>query len=154
MQHPKQKGDRTTLAVMTALHSAGFGVLVPFGENNRYDLAIDDGSRLARVQCKTGRLRNGAVWFATCSSYAHHRSRGAPTRTYVGEVEFFAVHSAETGGVYLVPIQHVHTRRTCALRVTPARNAQRKRIRLARDYKIGTVAICAANTVAICAAND
>jgi hypothetical protein len=30
-------GDRTTLAVMTALYSAGFIVLVPFGENTRYD---------------------------------------------------------------------------------------------------------------------
>jgi PD-(D/E)XK endonuclease len=59
---------------MTALHEGGFTVLVPFGENLRYDLAIDNGSRLARVQCKTGRLRAGAIRSNVCSTYAHHRS--------------------------------------------------------------------------------
>jgi hypothetical protein len=101
---------------MTALYSAGFTVLVPFGENTRYDLVIDEGVDLARVQCKTGRLRNGAVWFSTCSSYAHHRSPGARTRTYIGEVDYFAVHSPETGGVYLIPIQDVQTRRSFGYR--------------------------------------
>jgi len=101
---------------MTALYSAGFTVLVPFGENTRYDLVIDEGVDLARVQCKTGRLRNGAVWFSTCSSYAHHRSPDARTRTYIGEVDYFAVHSPETGGVYLIPIQDVQTRRSFGYR--------------------------------------
>jgi len=61
MEHPKAIGDRTTLVAMLALESAGYAVLLPFGENTRYDLVIDDGQRLARVQCKTGRLRGGAV---------------------------------------------------------------------------------------------
>ena len=37
MEHPKDIGDRTTLAVMLALREVGFAVLVPFGENTRYD---------------------------------------------------------------------------------------------------------------------
>ena len=61
MVHPKDVGDKSTLAIMLALRETGFGVLVPFGENTRYDLVIDDGSALRRVQCKTGRLRRGAV---------------------------------------------------------------------------------------------
>jgi len=141
MKHPKDIGDRTTLAVMTALHAAGFGVLLPFGENSRYDLAIDDGSRLARVQCKTGRLRNGAVWFNACSTYAHHHSATAQTRPYFGEVDFFAIHCGETGSVYLIPIEGLRIRRQGALRVAPARNGQRRGIRPARTYEIGSVAI-------------
>jgi len=70
MEHPKDVGDRTTLAVMLALRDAGFAISVPFGENTRYDLVIDDGVRLLRVQCKTGRLRNGSIFFATCSTSA------------------------------------------------------------------------------------
>jgi hypothetical protein len=69
---PKDVGDRSTLAVMLALSAAGYAVYLPFGENTRCDLIIDDGATLARVQCKTGRLRNGAVTFKTCSSYMHH----------------------------------------------------------------------------------
>jgi PD-(D/E)XK endonuclease len=60
MEHPKDIGDRSRLAVMLALRAAGFAVLIPFGENTRYDLVIDDGYSLGRVQCKTGRLFNGA----------------------------------------------------------------------------------------------
>src|SRR5690242_5465252 len=57
--HPKAKGDRTTLAVMLGLHEAGFAVSVPFGEEHA--LRPDHRRRhiLARVQCKTGRLRLG-----------------------------------------------------------------------------------------------
>jgi hypothetical protein len=33
VEHPKAKGDRTTLAVMLALQSSGRNLLVPFGEN-------------------------------------------------------------------------------------------------------------------------
>jgi hypothetical protein len=43
VEHPKDKGNRTTLAVMLALQDAGYAVLTPFGENTRYDLVIDDG---------------------------------------------------------------------------------------------------------------
>ena len=38
---------------MLALHEAGCAVFLPFGENTRYDLVIDDGVSLQRVQCKT-----------------------------------------------------------------------------------------------------
>jgi PD-(D/E)XK nuclease superfamily protein len=44
VQHPKAVGDRTTLAAMLALYQAGYAVLMPFGENTRYDLVIDDGN--------------------------------------------------------------------------------------------------------------
>ena len=49
MEHPKDIGDRTTLAIMLALRELGFAVLVPFGENTRYDLVIDDGAKMAKV---------------------------------------------------------------------------------------------------------
>ncbi|MBA2643571.1 MAG: hypothetical protein H0U82_11695 [Actinobacteria bacterium] len=49
MNHPKDVGDRTTLAIMLVLQEAGYGMAVPFGENVRYDVVVDDGTRLARV---------------------------------------------------------------------------------------------------------
>ncbi len=141
MEHPKAVGDRTTLAVMLALHEAGFSVLIPFGENTRYDLVIDDGSSLARVQCKTGRLRHGSVRFAVCSSYVHHQRPSTARRDYHGQVDYFAVHCVDTAGVYLVPIEDLPVRTLAALRVEPSRNGQRRRIRPAGDYEIGRVAI-------------
>jgi hypothetical protein len=141
MEHPKDIGDRSTLAIMLALRQVGFHVSVPFGENTRNDLVLDDGERLARVQCKTGRLRNGSVLFNTASSYAHHPNAKVSGRHYQGEVEYFAVYCGETAGVYLVPIADLSPLRKAMLRVDSARNNQSRGIRPAADYEIGRVAI-------------
>jgi hypothetical protein len=141
MEHPKSVGDRSTLAIMLALREAGFVLYVPFGENTRCDLIIDDGTRLLRVQCKSGRLRDGAVRFATCSSYAHHPNPKMTSRHYLGEIDLFAVYCRQTAGVYLIPIEDVSLRRQATLRVEPARNHQRRRIRLAADYELGRISI-------------
>jgi hypothetical protein len=143
VDHPKDIGDRTTLAVMLVLREAGYAVFVPFGENTRYDLVLDDGERLLRIQCKTGRLRAGAVIWPACSSYAHHRSAPYAQRDYLGEIDGFAVYCRETLGVYLVPIEDVQVRRRGSLRVDPAKNGQRTFIREARRYEIGQVRVTA-----------
>ena len=141
MEHPKAKGDRSTLAIMLALTEAGFSVYLPFGENTRCDLIIDDGDRPRRVQCKTGRLRTGAVRFNTCSNYAHHPNPKLLRRDYHGQVDDFAVYCPETERVYLVPIADLPVVTEGALRVRPARNGQRRRIRQAAEYEVDRVAI-------------
>src|SRR5262245_54402401 len=105
MEHPKDVGDRSTLAIMVALHEAGYVVLTPFGENTRYDLVIERLGGFSRVQCKTGRVVGGSVIFKTASSYYHHPTPSPPSKHYRGQVDFFAVYSLETSGVYLVPIE-------------------------------------------------
>jgi hypothetical protein len=110
---------------MLVLYEAGYGLYAPFGENTRCDLIIERNDRLLRVQCKTGRLRKGAIRFAVCSVYAHHPHPKVIFRTYDGEIDAFAVYCPETTGVYLVPIDDIDVTRSCG----------------ARDYEIGTVAI-------------
>jgi hypothetical protein len=139
MRHPKDIGDRSTFAIMHALRLEGYGILVPFGENTRYDLVIDDGHRLRRVQCKTGRLRNGAVIFPTCSSYAHHANPKIQRRDYLGDVEEFAVFCPQLSAVYLVPVDDLPTKTAASLRVTPSRNNQRMRVRQAAEYEIARI---------------
>jgi PD-(D/E)XK endonuclease len=139
MGHPKAVGETSQLAIMLALDRVGYPVFVPLGENTRYDLVIDEGARLARVQCKTGRLRGGSVRFKACSSYAHHPNPKILKRDYVDEIDYFAVYCVETEAVYLIPVEAVPTRWECALRVEPTRNSQRRRIRSASDYEIARV---------------
>jgi len=136
MEHPKDIGDHSTLAIMYALRSVGYELLLPFGENTRYDLVIDDGGAFSRVQCKTGRVRNGAIVFATASTYAHHPNPKVRRRGYEGEIDFFAVFCPDTGGVYLVPIRGLPTRSSAMVRVEPARNGQVRGIRHAAQYEV------------------
>jgi len=141
VEHPKSIGDRSTLAIMLALQARGLPFLVPFGENTRYDLAVELGGRLVRVQCKTGRPRGGLVEFKVCSSYAHLPSPRARGRHYEGEVDYFAIYCPQASGVYLIPIGDVPNRWTGSLRLEPTRNQQRLGVRYASDYEIGKVRI-------------
>jgi PD-(D/E)XK endonuclease len=124
---------------MLGLQAAGFMVSVPFGENTRYDLIADDGEKLLRVQCKTGRLRNGVVLFATCSFYGHHPNPKITHRDYHGDVDAFGVYCMRLGGVYLVPISELPNQRMAALRIAPPLNNQHEKVRFANDYEIALV---------------
>lgn len=124
---------------MLALTDAGLDVSVPFGENCRYDLVIDRDGKLTRVQCKTGRLRDGVVRFATASTYGHLPSPRETRRDYIGQIDEFAVYCPDTGGVYLLPIEDVLARSSAYLRVDAPRNGQRKHIRYAKDFEIARV---------------
>ena len=114
-------------------------VLRPFGENQRYDLLVEDhNGEFIRVQCKTGRLRRGGVEFKTCSFTYHHPSNQG-TKEYMhdyrGAADVFGVYCAEIDRVYLVPVEEVGTRQ-CFLRIEPTKNAQAKKVRWAQDYEL------------------
>ena len=149
MEHPKDIGDKTTLAVMLALRGRGLDVLIPFGENTRYDLVIDDGRDLRKVQCKTGRLRGGAIIWSVCSNYGHHANPRAVRRDYHGEIDYFAVYCPETSGVYLIPMEDLSIRNCGALRVDPPKNNQKRRIRSAAKYEIGRVQMHAPDSLTL-----
>jgi hypothetical protein len=124
-------GGRTEAVVLAELAKAGFTVLIPFGVA-RYDMAIDDrtGDRLKTVQCKSGRLRGGCIVWNACS-----QDRSSRRVNYRGQVDYFGVWCSDTGDVFLVPVEDVGPNEG-RLRVLPALNGQKARIRSAEKYKI------------------
>ncbi len=67
-------GEKTEAKIISCLVLKEKVVLIPFGDNQRYDIVIeDDDGTFKRIQCKTGRLKNGAIKFPTCSS-SYHRT--------------------------------------------------------------------------------
>jgi hypothetical protein len=121
LRDTKSKGVISELTVMVALARAGYRLLVPYGENCRYDVAIEKNGVFQRVQIKTGRLRNGVVLFNAYSSHYHRRG---VTRTYQGDVDFFGVFVAEIGEVYLIPAEVLRT--SGSLRSTHRRTDRRE----------------------------
>jgi hypothetical protein len=137
-RHPVAVGDQTTAMVLAKLLQVYPNVLIPFGENQRYDLLIDEDDKFTRVQCKTGRLRAGVVRFSTCSfTYHHPNNRGSKeySHTYYGQADLFGVYCADTGAVYLVPVEDVGVREG-TLRVAPTKNSQAKKVRWASQYEL------------------
>jgi PD-(D/E)XK endonuclease len=135
-------GEISQAQVLAALVQAGKSILLPFGDNKRYDLLIEEeDGRFFRVQCKTGRIINGAMQFPTSSLHAASRTGldKSIKRSYRGVVDFFGVYCPQNGKVYLIPIDHLGDN-GAFLRVEPPRNNQRRLIRWAHDYEIGAVA--------------
>jgi hypothetical protein len=131
--HPVDVGLRTEAAVAEALLRRGHTVLFPRGENQRYDMLVDLDGTFLRIQCKTGRLRRGAVEFSTQSVRCNMTT--VLTRGYRGEVEYFGVYCPDNGRIYFVPIEEASLA-VCLLRVDPPINGQAKRIRWAADYEL------------------
>jgi len=98
----KLVGDISEAAVIAAFLKAGYNVLVPFGDRNRYDVVIEDGGAFQRVQIKTGRERFGNVEFNTKSTTRRNGKRHEVG--YKGQIECFAVYHRERDVVYVVPV--------------------------------------------------
>jgi hypothetical protein len=131
--HPVDVGQCSEAAILAQLVSRGYRVLLPFGVNQRYDLVLESNGRFLRVQCKTGRLRDGAIRFRSVSVQSN--TKGTRSRGYGGEIDLFAVYCPENTRVYLVPVDDAAANINY-LRVDPARNNQNKHVRWARDYEL------------------
>lgn len=129
MAHTKTKGDISEAMIAARLLQSGKAVSKPMGDNQRYDLIVDDGIKLLKVQCKTGRLKAGAVLFATCSS--------TNKDMYVGQVDLFGVYCPELDSVYIIPMADcLDVTREKSLRVVPTKSGQVAGTTLASKYKI------------------
>src|SRR5438105_874322 len=95
----KWTGDVSEALILWKLIDAGIRVLIPWGDNARFDLVALVGDKFLRVQCKTGRLRDGYVTFRT---FGVGRD-GNCYRYVAGELDYYAVRCLETNAIYLVP---------------------------------------------------
>lgn len=99
----KTKGDITEAKFITIFLSKGWSVSLPFGDNQRYDMIVDDGIRLLKVQCKTGRISNGCILFSTQSINSHNQTR----YSYKGQIDYFAIYCVSNDASYFVSVDDV-----------------------------------------------
>jgi hypothetical protein len=126
------RGNTAEAAVLKACAIAGLPVYLPFGGGSPVDLVVlTPSGGPVRVQVKCGRVRGGCVAFNT-----HATDHGSGPLHYRGRVDVLAAYARELDQVYVVPVDDCPTR-MASLRLTPARNNQRKRVRMAEDYAFG-----------------
>jgi PD-(D/E)XK endonuclease len=133
-RHPVDVGERSEAIIFAELVKRGHRVLIPYGDNHRYDLVIDVGGRFLRAQCMTGRLRQGVIRFATSSTRAN-TVRAYQTPYNRDEIELFPIYCRDTDRVYAVDIDEAASF-VSGLRVDPAANGQAKGIRWAVDHEL------------------
>jgi hypothetical protein len=131
--HPVDIGLRSEVALTHIFVQLGYAVFLPVGHNHRFDLIVEARGQFLRVQCKTGRLRDGVVRFNTVSVRSNRRD--VLRRSYAGEVDAFAVWCPQNGKSYFVPVGDLASG-IATLRVLPAANNQRRGVRWAKDYEL------------------
>lgn len=103
MANSKDQGDETEAAIIQRLIASGYSVSIPFGDNDKYDLIVDSGQQLHKIQCKTAwENKENTIRFNTHSQTTqdgeYHEN------TYDGEIDSFVVRYPGKGTLYWVPI--------------------------------------------------
>lgn len=124
-----EKGNLSEAKILAAFVAAGYFVSIPFGSGHKYDFVVDDSKRLFRVQCKTGRVKNGVLLFNAYSQSGN----GSVKMGYRGLADWFAVLNPDDEKVYLVPVNAVGVT-DVSLRLEPTLNKQSQRVRWAESF--------------------
>ena len=137
--NPNHKGNVAELAIAKEAASQGLSVLMPLTEHGRYDLAIEIGGRLMRVQCKWARYDGNVVTVRV--DRCRTSRRGYVRSSYqADEIDALAAYCEPLDRCYLLPVDMVAGRRSVCLRTSPAKNGQRAAINFAAAYEFGAVA--------------
>lgn len=132
----KRKGMALEAKIMTDLLRCGCAVSVPWGDTERYDLVVDIGGDLLRIQVKSSRTRNNGETIEFDCRSNHYTSNGIKHNKYSeDETDYFATAYGETS--YLVPVSECESSKV--LRICPAKNNQQKRITCADRYELTKV---------------
>lgn len=131
MKDTKGVGERSEAIILAHLLKKGFVVLLPFGNNQPYDMVIDHEDQMIRVQCKTGRRQGGSLVFNTCSQSSVSYKR----RSYAGRADIFLVYFPETEKIYRVPVIGTPAGSSCTLRIDPVKTDPKRVFRWAKDFE-------------------
>ena len=137
---PTQKGAIAEAEVEAAAIRMGFYVLRPVPEGRRYDLVIDTGPHLLRVQCKWGLVKDGVVKVRTSTSRYTPLNGYVRTTYSAEEIDLIAVYADAIDRLFAVPIDEVAGQSYVHLRLTPSRNRQSIGVKWADAYPFGAVA--------------
>jgi hypothetical protein len=125
-----QKGELAVLRVLERAIEKGWIVSRPT-RDCRYDLVLDDGERLYRVQVKYAGRR---AWYCEGAVSVDFTKGGMRNRTYLdNEIDAVLAYVAPADTVVWLGSQHFHRRRVIHLRYAPTRSGQRTGCVLVND---------------------
>jgi hypothetical protein len=130
-----QKGAIAEMKIAAIAIDVGVGVCLPVADE-AYDLILDVGHSLLRVQCKWA-ARIGETVLIRCRR-CRRGPQGLIHRSYAsGEIDAVAAYCRELDQAYLLPVEMSVERAAVQLRLTPTRNNQKMGIHWARDFELG-----------------
>ena len=131
----KTKGDTAEMMVAADLVKRGYRIAFPYGEDSDYDLIVERGGRLERIQVKYTESRNNVV-SVRCQSHSLTNGKIRRTKHYTAEtIEWLAVYDRVTSCCYYVPAAELGGGRSeMSLRLAPTLSGRKLGINWASDY--------------------
>ena len=136
MAELKRRGDLAEMRVAADVLARGHRVAIPFGEDCPYDLVVDRGGSLERVQVKHT-VSDGRVVVVRCRTHSLTGGRVRSVTKYTAEtIDWIAVYDATTDRCFYVPAAELGPTGAAQLhlRLAPPRNDQVTGIRQAADF--------------------
>lgn len=93
----KERGEWAELCFMARAKGLGMGVLKPYGESGRYDVAVESGGPIYRVQVKS------TIYCRRGNEYSLNVHGPGRKQYKKGTVDFFAVWVIPEGEWYIIP---------------------------------------------------
>jgi PD-(D/E)XK endonuclease len=130
-----QKGEVGRLKVALRATELGYIVSVPTVES-RYDLVIDDGTKLHRVQVKYSTWEGSEVSNAIQVKFKTECRNNGYKKTYSAkEIDAIVVYLPQTDKCYWITAKHFKGRNYLSLRLKASKNKQVKGTHRAKDFE-------------------
>lgn len=130
----KAKGNLGEIAVAHEFIKWGCTVSFPFGDNARYDLIIDDGKNLKKVQVKyTDCKSENNAWLCRCVSSKNHTTNKR-LDDYTNDVDIIAYYISEIDTCIMFTIKELGKRTSITVREIPTMNNQTKGVVFIKDH--------------------
>lgn len=101
------KGDLAELRYAAKLKELGYTILIPFTEGQHYDIVVDTGDDMVRVQVKSSTLIDDDRVKFNCFNSSTSKSGNA---TYYTKemIDGLGIYNADTDGYFYIPVEEIN----------------------------------------------
>lgn len=129
MSSTKQIANESELRFASEFVRNGWSIFLPFGEDGPVDLVIYKDNLFKKVQIKASKPKNGMISCRMRSTNNWQIKKYSKT-----DIDYFGLYDYENKKGYLIPIEKVEGMSEISIRLSKAKNNQKKKVRLAEDY--------------------
>ena len=116
--HTKLIGDIAEAKIIARALEMGYKVSIPFGENQLYDLLLDDSEKIIKVQVKSRKIVDGIINVPLKTSSNSH--------SYKKEIDEIWVYCPSNDTIYRLILRNIHSERAAFLRIEEPKLKQKK----------------------------
>lgn len=134
MSNTKTTGDKSIAKITAMLLDKDFTVLIPFGDNQRYDLVVELDGKFIKIQGKTGRIINGCI---RANAYSVYKLKGKYTkRKYTKEeIDCFIIYCPEIKKFFKIDVEDKFPWEVYLRVDSPRKHNSCKNFKWAKDFE-------------------